>query len=78
MARKTYTSSKVKTRWNNKHYDRIVLLLPKGDKAVLDRMVKAKYGITKNAYGNMVIRELLGVKEEDWKALYIGTKKEDD
>ena len=78
MARKTYTSSAVKTRWNNKHYDRIVLLLPKGDKDVLGRMTERKYGLTKNAYGNMVIRKIMGIKDEDWRPLYIGTKKEDD
>ena len=78
MSRKTYTSSAVKTRWNNKHYDRVVLLLPKGDKAVLDRMAKAKYGLSKNAYGNLVIRELMDIPPEQWKALYIGEKKKED
>ena len=72
MARKTYTSSAVKTRWNKKHYDRVVLLLPKGDKEVLTRMAESVYGLTKNGYGNLVIREILGVPEEQWKALYIG------
>ena len=76
MARKTYTSSAVKTRWNNRHYDRVVLLLPKGDKEWLGKMAEAKYGLTKNGYCNLVIRELLGVSEAQWKALYIGTKKE--
>ena len=78
MARKTYTSSAVKTRWNNNHYDRVVLLLPKGDKEVLGRMTKKRYGLTKNGYGNLVIRELLGIPEEQWKALYIGDKKKED
>ncbi len=80
MARKTFTSSAVKTRWNNRHYDRVVLLLPKGDKEVLQRMAESKYGLTKNGYGNLVIRELMGVKQDDWKALYIGEKpqKEDE
>lgn len=78
MARKTYTSSAVKTRWNNRHYDRVVLLLPKGDKDVLTRMAEAKYGLTKNGYGNLVIRELMGIDEAHWKPLYIGDKKKDE
>ena len=78
MARKTYTSSAVKTRWNNKHYDRVVLLLAKGEKEVLARMAEKEYGLTKNGYGNLVIRELMGIPEEKWKALYIGTKKESE
>ena len=78
MARKTYTSSAVKTRWNNKHYDRVVLLLPKGDKELLGQMAEKKYGMTRNAYGNLVIREMMGIPEEEWKALYIGEKKMDE
>lgn len=78
MARKTYTSSAVKTRWNNRHYDRVVLLLPKGDKDVLTRMAEAKYGLTKNGYGNLVIRELLDIPQEDWRPLYIGEKKKSE
>ena len=74
MARKTYTSPEVKTRWNNRHYDRVVLLLPKGDKEVLDEMAYKKYGLSKNGYGNMVIRLLMGIPESQWKALYIGEK----
>lgn len=74
MARKTYTSSKVKTRWNNKHYDRVVLLLAKGEKDVLTEMAEKKYGLSKNGYANMVIRRLLGVPEEQWRPLYIGEK----
>lgn len=78
MARKTYTSPAVKTRWNNRHYDRVVLLLPKGDKEHLTAMAEQKYGLTKNGYANLVIRELLDISVEDWKALYIGNKKESE
>ena len=68
MARKTYTSTAVKTRWNNKHYDRVTVMLPKGFRERLADWVKQN-GTTTNAYMNSVIREALGVKPEDWKPI---------
>lgn len=46
---KTYTSTEVKKRWNDKHYDSISLRLPKGSK----ELIKAKaneQGLSINAF----------------------------
>jgi len=75
MARKTYTSPQVKARWNKKNYDRIAVLIPKGQKDEFSAFVKEKYGLSMNAYINWQIRKLLGVSEEDWRPLYRGEKK---
>ena len=72
MARKTYTSSQVKARWNRKNYDRMAVLIPKGEKGNFTEMARKEYGLTMNGFINMQIRNMLGVKEEDWHPLYKG------
>ena len=71
MARKTYTSPKVKARWNKKNYDRLAILLPKGQKEAFMEMA-SKAGLSMNGYINMLIRVHLGISEEQWHPLYKG------
>jgi uncharacterized protein (DUF1778 family) len=49
MARKTHTSTAVKSRYNAKAYDRIVLTLKKGDAAMLAEYASSK-GESRNAF----------------------------
>ena len=70
MARKTYTSTAVKAKWNKKNYDRIAILIPKGQKEVLAEYARKEYGLSMNAFVNMQIRKILGVSEEQWHPLY--------
>lgn len=70
MKRKTFTSTKVKARWNKKNYDRIAVLIPKGQKEVFAETVRKAYGLSMNGYINWKIRSLLGISEEQWKPLY--------
>lgn len=70
MKRKTFTSAKVKARWNKKNYDRIAVLIPKGQKDVFAETVRKRYGLSMNGFINWKIRSLLGVNEEQWKPLY--------
>ena len=72
MARKTYTSAKVKARWNKKNYDRLAVLIPKGQKEVFAEAVRKEYGLSMNGFINWKIRTLLGIDEENWKPLYKG------
>lgn len=69
MARKTYTSSQVKARWNKKNYDRIAILIPKGKKELLSEYAMKEYGLSMNGYINWKIRVILGVPEERWHPL---------
>ena len=70
MARKTFTSTAVKTRWNRRHYDRLTLLLPKGYKEVIKKYTEEQ-GLSINGFVNETARELVGVSAEDWKPLYV-------
>ena len=72
MARKTYTSAAVKARWNKKNYDRMAILLPKGQKDDFMEYAQKVYGLSMNGYINFKIRTLLGVSEDKWKPLYKG------
>ena len=72
MARKTYTSPQVKARWNKKNYDRLAILIPKGQRDKFQEMAREVYGLSMNGYVNMQVRKLLGVDEEQWKPLYKG------
>lgn len=72
MARKTYTSPAVKARWNKKNYDRIAILVPKGQKEEFAEHVRKTYGLSMNGYINWQIRKLLGVSESQWHPLYKG------
>lgn len=52
--RKTYTSPEVKNRWNNKHYDRMAVVIPKGSRDEINAAARAR-GMSTSAY----IRSLL-------------------
>ena len=70
MARKTYTSPKVKARWNRRHYDRITILVKKGKKDEIAEFAK-KQGMSMNGFFNQIAREVMGVSEGEWKPLYV-------
>ena len=70
MARKTYTSPKVKARWNKRHYDRITILVKKGEKEKIANFAK-EHGMSMNGFFNQIAREVMGVREGEWKPLYV-------
>lgn len=49
MKRKTYTSTEVKARWNQAHYDSITFAVPKGAGDEITAVAKAK-GMSRAAY----------------------------
>ena len=57
------------TEWNNsfmaKAYDRIGIVVPKGRKAEITARLKEE-GKTLGGYLNTVLREYLGVTEDEW------------
>ena len=59
-------------KWNDenqaKRYDRIQLVVPKGRKTDIDEYAKAK-GDSVNGLMNSLLREALGMSEEEWKAV---------
>lgn len=69
MARKTVTSWQVKNKYNLKTYDRAVLFVPKGMGEVIKAHCKER-GTSVNRYLNDLIRQEMGIPEEEW------TKKE--
>ena len=72
MARKTYKSPQVKARWNKKNYDRMAILIPKGQKDKFLEMADKEYGLSMNGYINLKVRTILGIPEERWHPLYKG------
>lgn len=60
------TSSVVKNRWNKKAYDQLGIRVPKGRKDDIEAFAASK-GQSVNGYVNALIRESMGVSEEDWK-----------
>lgn len=62
------TSSAVKNRYNAKAYDQLPIRVPKGRKAAIDEYAKAR-GESVNGLVNNVLREMLGMSEEEWKAV---------
>ena len=64
MARKTFTSTAVKQRWNAKHYDSIVLLFNKGDKSNVMKYAK-DHDMSMNGYINKKVRKVLGIEEPE-------------
>ena len=60
------TSSKVKNRYNAKHYDNLRIIVPKGRRADVDAYAKAN-GMSVNGLVNELLRERLGMSETDWK-----------
>lgn len=72
MARKTFTSTQVKARWNKKNYDRMAILVPKGMKEEFSECVRQVYDLSMNGFINMKIRQILGISIDQWKPLYKG------
>ena len=62
------TSSAVKNRYNAKAYDQLPIRVPKGRKAAVDAYAKER-GESVNGLVNNVLREMLGMSEEEWKAI---------
>ena len=62
------TSSAVKNRYNAKAYDQLPIRVPKGRKAAIDAYAK-EHGESVNGLVNNVLREMLGMSEEEWKAV---------
>lgn len=58
MARKTVTSAAVKNRYNAKAYDRIPVVVPKGEKEVIAAHAEKHDGST-NAFINRAISETM-------------------
>lgn len=56
------TSSKVKNRYNEKVYDRITLVVPKGKKEAL-QVYAASQGESLNAFVNRAITEAINKRE---------------
>ena len=59
-------------KWNDenqaKRYDRIQLVVPKGRKNDIDEYAKSQ-GESVNGLMNNLLREALGMSEEEWKAV---------
>ena len=60
------TSRAVKNRYNAKAYDQLPIRVPKGRKAAIDAYVK-EHGESVNGLVNNVLRELLGMSEDEWR-----------
>ena len=63
---KTKTSTAVKQRYNEKAYDRLAITIPKGRKETIDEYAKQE-GTSINGLVNRLLREVVGMTEEDWK-----------
>ena len=63
---KTKTSTAVKQRYNEKAYDRLAITVPKGRKSVIEEYAKAQ-GESVNGLVNNLLRNAIGLSEEDWK-----------
>lgn len=62
------TSSAVKNRYNAKAYDQLPIRVPKGRKAAIDAYAK-EHGESVNGLVNNVLREMLGMSEDEWKTV---------
>ena len=60
------TSSAVKNRYNAKAYDQLPIRIPKGRKADVDAYAKSR-GESVNGLVNNMLREALGMTEDEWK-----------
>ena len=60
-------------KWNDenqaKRYDRIQLVVPKGRKTDIDEYAKEQ-GESVNGLMNSLLREALGMSEDEWKAVF--------
>ena len=60
------TSSSVKNRYNAKAYDRLQIVIPKGQKEAVEAHAQGK-GESVNGFVNTLIRTDMGLSEEEWK-----------
>ena len=60
------TSSAVKNRYNEKVYDRLAIVLPKGRKEAVEAFAES-HGLSVNGLVNLLLRDALGVSAEEWK-----------
>ena len=60
------TSSAVKNRYNAKAYGRIIVVVPKGRKGAVETFARSQ-GESVNSLVNALLRERLGLTEEEWK-----------
>lgn len=57
---------KATNKYNASKYDRLNIVIPKGRKHDIDAHAKAK-GETVNSLVNTLLREDMGISEEEWK-----------
>lgn len=60
------TSTTVKDRWNKNNYDSLLIRIPKGRKADIERAAAA-LGQSLNGFVGSAIREALKMSEEAWR-----------
>ena len=60
------SSTKAKNKYNAANYDSLRIVVPKGQKAVIEAYVK-EHGESINGFVNALLRERLGMTEEEWK-----------
>ena len=60
------TSNAVKDRWNRKTYEEIKVRFPRGRKAEVDAYAKG-IGFSINGFICELVRERIGMTEEEWK-----------
>lgn len=56
-----------KREFGEKNYDRLAITIPKGQKEVVDAHAKSK-GLSTNGLVNELLRNELGLAEEEWRA----------
>lgn len=62
------TSATVKNRYAAKAYDRIVTLVPKGQKQAIEAFARGR-SESVNGLFNRLVRVEMGVSEDDWRAV---------
>ncbi len=60
------TSTTVKDRWNKNNYDSLLIRIPKGRKADIEKAAVA-LGQSLNGFVGSAIRETLKMSEEAWR-----------
>ena len=55
-------------KYSKNHYDEVKIRVPKGRRADIEAYVKER-GLSTNGVVNQLLREFLGMSEEDWKRL---------
>lgn len=71
-----YTSSKVKQRWNEKHYDSIAIKLPIGSRAELNAIAKA-HGMSLTQFLRWAVLQVATEDERRQSPVLSGQKPEE-